>query len=78
MSDENQSKKRGRPVGSNCFVRVSLADLNKFLRENASVAVSKKFLEEIGLTVQESSPIIAAQPDIGVAIPEFKITTFED
>jgi len=70
-------KKRGRPVGSNCFVRVSLADLNKYLKETACVSVSKKYLEEIGLTIQESSPIIPAQPDEGAVIPEFKITTFD-
>lgn len=75
----NESKRgRGRPKGSNCFVRVSLRDLNQYLREDASVAVSKKFLEEIGLTVQETSPIIVAQPDNGVATPDFKMTEFED
>lgn len=75
----NQQKRgRGRPIGSNSFVRVSLRDLNRYLREDASVLVSKKFLEEIGLTVQEASPIIPVQPENGAAIPEFKMTEFED
>lgn len=76
MNEEKRG--RGRPKGSNSFVRVSLRDLNRYLREDASVSVSKKFLEEIGLTVQVSSPIIPVQPENGVAVPEFKMIEFED
>ena len=72
----NQMKKKGRPVGSNCFVRVSLADLNKFLKEGASVSVSKKYLEEIGLTVDDCSPIIRTQAESSAPAPEFTITQF--
>lgn len=70
-------KPKGRPKGSNCFVRVSLKDLNKFLKDSAVVSVSKKYLEEIGLTVDDSSPIVAAQPETADK-PEFKITNYDD
>jgi len=44
-------KKRGRPKGSTSFARVNITDLTNAVGQNASIVVSKKWLEEIGLAV---------------------------
>ena len=44
-------KKRGRPKGSTSFTRVNITDLTNAVGRNASIVVSKKWMEEIGLTV---------------------------
>ena len=44
-------KKRGRPKGSTSFARVNITDLTNAVGKNASIVVSKKWLEEIGLAV---------------------------
>ena len=77
MSDT--SKKRGRPKGAVSFTRVKLSDLNRFLKEEAIVSVSRKYLEEIGLTLDESAAIIASQPEDSnqATIPDFTITQFD-
>ena len=46
---------RGRPKGSTSFIKVKLSDLNASLGPNAKVAVSKKWLEDVGVEIQESS-----------------------
>ena len=53
MSNEAHIKRRGRPAGSTSFVRVNISDLINAVGQNARVVVSKKWLEEIGLTVEE-------------------------
>ena len=55
-------KKRGRPKGSTSFARVNITDLTNAVGKNASIVVSKKWMEEIGLSVT-SAPVkmIAAQ-----------------
>lgn len=45
------AKKRGRPKGSTSFTRVNITDLTNAVGRNASIVVSKKWMEEIGLTV---------------------------
>jgi|TARA_R100000084_G_scaffold107176_2_gene66645 hypothetical protein len=48
---------RGRPKGATSFVRIALCDLLDQLGEKATVVVSKKWLESIGLDVtSESKP----------------------
>ena len=56
------TKKRGRPKGSTSFARVNITDLTNAVGKNASIVVSKKWMEEIGLSVT-SAPVkmIAAQ-----------------
>ena len=47
---------RGRPKGATSFVRVSLKDLMQQIGENASVVVSKKWLESITGGIDELPP----------------------
>jgi len=46
---------RGRPKGSTSFVSIKLADLINNLGPNANVSVSKKWLDSVGIEIQESS-----------------------
>ena len=50
------SKKRGRPRGSTSFTRININDLANQVGSNATIVVSKRWLEEIGLTIQPASP----------------------
>ena len=72
-------KKRGRPRGSTSFTRVLLSDLAKQLGSEATIVVSKRWLEEIGLTV-DPSPVktetIKEEVETEEKI-EFHINTFE-
>ena len=49
--NEPKKKQRGRPKGSTSFTRVNISDLINAVGRNATIVVSKKWLEEIGLTV---------------------------
>ena len=72
-------KKRGRPKGSTSFTRVNITDLTNAVGRNASIVVSKKWMQEIGLTV-DPAPVkmIAAQtseePEEKI---EFSVNTFD-
>ena len=56
---------RGRPKGSTSFIKVKLSDLNANLGPNAKVAVSKKWLEDIGIEIQErSTPSLVGSHDV--------------
>ena len=72
-------KKRGRPKGSTSFTRVKLSDLAKQVGSEATIIVSKRWLEEIGLTVDPAP--VKREPLREVAEPEekiqFSINTFE-
>ena len=46
---------RGRPKGSTSFISIKLTDLNNSLGPNAKVSVSKKWLDSVGIEIQESS-----------------------
>ena len=46
---------RGRPKGSTSFISIKLTDLNNSLGPNANVSVSKKWLDSVGIEIQESS-----------------------
>lgn len=52
---------RGRPKGATSFTNVRLEDLNNHLRKHAIVVVSKKWLEQIGMHVEEK-PIEVLTP----------------
>tara|TARA_R100001163_G_C4892729_1_gene84946 strand:+ start:264 stop:509 length:246 start_codon:yes stop_codon:yes gene_type:complete len=47
---------RGRPKGATSFVRVALSDLIKQVGENATVVVSKKWLEGIMEALADVNP----------------------
>ena len=49
-------KRRGRPRGSTSFTRININDLAKQVGSDATIVVSKRWLEEIGLTIQSASP----------------------
>jgi hypothetical protein len=42
----------GRPKGAGSFVRISLLELNRVLKENASVIVNRRFAESLNLACQ--------------------------
>ena len=50
------SKKRGRPRGATSFTRININDLVQQVGSNATIVVSKKWLEEIGLTIHPATP----------------------
>ncbi len=49
--------RRGRPPGATSFARVKLQDLLNHLGRSASVVVGKKWLDEIGLSLEEPTKI---------------------
>ena len=65
-------KKRGRPRGSTSFTRVKLSDLAKQVGSEATVVVSKRWLEDIGLTI-DPTPTKTTEAIREVAEPEEKI-----
>tara|TARA_R100000995_G_scaffold83175_2_gene58470 strand:+ start:957 stop:1190 length:234 start_codon:yes stop_codon:yes gene_type:complete len=72
-------KKRGRPAGSTSFTRIKLKDLADQLGQQATVVVSKRWLEEIGLTVDASPAKTetiqeATEPEEKI---QFSVNTFE-
>ena len=78
-SAQPQKRGRGRPDGSTSFVRVSLADLNGLIGPKGSVVVSKKWIDSIGIIVEEAAMSyirteaepIEEQPKIEYAITPF-------
>ena len=45
----NTKSNRGRKKGSFCFSMVPLSELNKVLKQDAMVIVSKKFLDNLNI-----------------------------
>jgi hypothetical protein len=43
--------KRGRIKGSTSFARINITDLINCVGQNASIVVSKKWLDDIGVTI---------------------------
>jgi len=48
---EHQPKRRGKPPGSTSFSKIKLSDLNEYFGPQACVLISRKFLENCGLTI---------------------------
>jgi hypothetical protein len=80
MNDTSSKRGRGRPAGSTSFVKIRLSDLIDNLGAKANVCVSKKWLEEIGLTLSEQVATIAPAQEVAAEEPkiDFVITNFED
>lgn len=57
MSAMKDKPRRGRPPGATSFARVKLQDLLNHLGRSASVVVGKKWLDEIGLSLEEPTKI---------------------
>jgi len=73
-------KKRGRPAGSTSFTRIKLKDLADQLGQQATIVVSKRWLEEIGLTVDASptkTESIQEATELEEKKIQFSINTFD-
>jgi len=79
---QKQTKQRGRPKGSNSFVKLKLSDLISIVGADGIVPVSKIWLRENGVGVVESFAKIqlaaAEEPVAPEEKIEFAITSFED
>lgn len=84
MNSETQKRGKGRPSGSNSFVRVRLCDLVDLIGANATVPVSKVWLRDNGFEEEVNKPLSpirmkVAEPDQEPEEKiEFSLTTFED
>jgi len=81
MNTESNQKRRGRPAGSNSFVRVRVADLVQLVGNNVSVPVSKVWLRENGIeatqAVAVAIPQVIEQPQENLPKIEFSLTKFD-
>jgi hypothetical protein len=81
MSNEANAKRRGRPAGSNSFVKIKMTDLIRLVGEGGVVPISKVWLREMGVAVAEVAPIqivAAAEPVAEEEKISFSLTTFDD
>ena len=79
---QDKTKQRGRPKGSNSFVKLKLTDLISIVGADGIVPVSKVWLREKNVDIVESSAKIqlaaAEEPVAPEEKIEFAITSFED
>ena len=79
---QDKTKQRGRPKGSNSFVKLKLTDLISIVGADGIVPVSKVWLREKNVDILESSAKIqlaaAEEPVAPEEKIEFAITSFED
>ena len=81
MKSNNTKRSKGRPAGSNSFIRIRACDLIKMVGEMAVIPVSKVWLRENGLDVVEPQIKIVAPAPVPEETEEkiqFSLTTFED
>lgn len=82
MSNEAQAKRRGRPAGSNSFVKIRLCDLVALMGDQVVVPISKVYLRENGIDTGEKPVTLslapAAEPQEETSKIEFNLTSFED
>jgi hypothetical protein len=81
MNSNNIKRSKGRPAGSNSFVRIRACDLIKMVGEMAVIPVSKVWLRENGLELSEPQiKVITAATAVETTEEkiEFSLTTFED
>jgi pantoate kinase len=74
---------RGKTKGATSFVSVSLETLNSILRPEASVMVSRRYAETLGLesdnikvTSNDMKKEIKGKADIGTSAVELKVIDF--
>lgn len=79
---QEQTKQRGRPKGSNSFVKVKLSDLISIIGADGIVSVSKVWLREKNIDIAESYHKIqiaaAEEPVVEEEKIQFSLTSFED
>lgn len=82
MSNEANTKRRGRPAGSNSFVKIRLCDLIALMGDQVVIPISKVWMRENGIDTGEQPAKIsiapAAEPQEENTKIEFNITSFED
>lgn len=67
METKIKAKRRGTKVGTSSFTKVKLSELNEYFGAHASVVVSRKFLENCGLTIKpDEESIIHGQEDLDI------------
>jgi hypothetical protein len=81
MNSDNTKRGKGRPAGSNSFVRIRARDLIAMVGEGAIVPVSKVWLRDNDIelvapqiTVAPEAPAVESQEEK----IQFSLTTFED
>lgn len=80
MNSQPNEKRRGRPAGSNSFVRVRITDLIKLVGDGAVVPISKVWMRENGLGVAEAVAVNIPTVQAPVETEEkiaFSLTTFD-
>jgi hypothetical protein len=79
MSNEvNIKRGKGRPAGSNSFVKVRLKDLVALMGDQMVVPVSKIWLRENSIDIAMPVATLAAAQEEAPAPIEFSFTSFED
>jgi hypothetical protein len=82
MNSDSIKRSKGRPAGSNSFVRIRACDLIKMVGEMAVIPVSKVWLRENGIEAAEPQmTLITPQAPAPAPVEEkiqFSLTTFED
>jgi hypothetical protein len=80
MSNEANAKRRGRPAGSNSFVKIRLCDLVALMGDQVIVPVSKVWMRENGIDTGEKPVTLsiapATEPQEAMPKIEFNITSF--
>lgn len=80
MSNEANAKRRGRPAGSNSFVKIRLCDLVALMGNQVIVPVSKVWMRENGIDTGEKPVTLsiapATEPQEAMPKIEFNITSF--
>jgi hypothetical protein len=81
MSNTSNIKpSRGRPAGSNSFVKIKLSDLAQLVGAGMQIPVSKVWMREMGFSIEEPAATIlpTTQPAIDEPKIEFTLTKMED
>ncbi len=80
MSNEANAKRRGRPAGSNSFVKIRLCDVVALMGNQVIVPVSKVWMRENGIDTGEKPVTLsiapATEPQEEMPKIEFNITSF--
>jgi len=83
VMNEERKTGRGRPKGATSFTRIQLQDLINHLGPSASVVVGKKWLEEVGMTLDQPAkptkvvPVKAPAKEESEEPIQFSLTSFD-
>lgn len=75
-------KGSGRKRGSTSFVNITMTELKKYIGENTPIQVSRVWLENLGIGLQQEAPKPVAEVKEAQEEPEqkisFNLTTFDN